>query len=118
MIDENIITFTGSDGKLMALKPDVTLSIVKNAAATGREQEKVFYLENVYRKPKNTSDFKEIMQLGLECIGDIGLYQMGEVISLAAQSLSVIDKDYILDISHMGFISALADLAEFLRGAR
>lgn len=118
LIDENIITFTGSDGKLMALKPDVTLSIVKNAAATGREQEKVFYLENVYRKPKNTSDFKEIMQLGLECIGDIGLYQMGEVISLAAQSLSVIDKDYILDISHMGFISALADLAGISGGAR
>lgn len=118
LIDDSTITFTGSDGKLMALKPDVTLSIVKNAAATGRDQEKVFYLENVYRKPKSNSDFKEIMQLGLECIGDIGLYQMGEVISLAAQSLSVIDENYILDISHMGIISALADLAGIYGAAR
>ena len=27
---DNILTFTGTDGKLMALKPDVTLSIIKN----------------------------------------------------------------------------------------
>ena len=118
LVGENIITFTGSDGKLMALKPDVTLSIVKYTAASGREQEKVFYLENVYRKPKNNSDFKEIMQLGLECIGDVGLYQMGEVISLAAQSLSVIGENYILDISHMGFISALFDLVGITGAAR
>ena len=28
LISDNIITFTGNGGKLMALKPDVTLSIV------------------------------------------------------------------------------------------
>lgn len=31
LISDNIITFTDSDGKLMALKPDVTLSIIKNS---------------------------------------------------------------------------------------
>ena len=30
LVSENIITFTDTNGKLMALKPDVTLSIVKN----------------------------------------------------------------------------------------
>ena len=30
LICESVITFTDLDGKLMALKPDVTLSIVKN----------------------------------------------------------------------------------------
>ena len=29
LVSDNIITFTDADGKLMALKPDVTLSIVK-----------------------------------------------------------------------------------------
>ena len=31
LISDRIITFSGEGGKLMALKPDVTLSIVKNA---------------------------------------------------------------------------------------
>jgi hypothetical protein len=35
----------------MALKPDITLSIVKNVKADGRTH-KVFYTETVYRVPK------------------------------------------------------------------
>ena len=31
LLSDHIITFTDTDGKLMALKPDVTLSIVKNS---------------------------------------------------------------------------------------
>ena len=30
LVSDNIITFTDTNGKLMALKPDVTLSIVRN----------------------------------------------------------------------------------------
>ena len=30
LISDNVITFTDTSGRLMALKPDVTLSIVKN----------------------------------------------------------------------------------------
>ena len=35
LTDDHILTFTDTDGKLMALKPDITLSVVKNA----REEE-------------------------------------------------------------------------------
>jgi ATP phosphoribosyltransferase regulatory subunit len=111
LVSDSIITFTERNGKLMALKPDVTLSIVKNVSCEDKRQEKVFYLENVYRTSKGTSEFKEIMQLGLECIGDVGLYQTGEVMALAARSLAAISGNYILDISHMGFIAGLADAA-------
>ena len=34
LISDRMITFSGEGGKLMALKPDVTLSIVKNAPET------------------------------------------------------------------------------------
>lgn len=34
----DIITFAGKDGRLLALKPDVTLSIVKNCTGRGRAQ--------------------------------------------------------------------------------
>ncbi|MBP3361969.1 MAG: ATP phosphoribosyltransferase regulatory subunit [Clostridia bacterium] len=101
---ENIITFNDLNGRLLALKPDVTLSIVKNSAAT---PQKVYYTENVYRV--KSGQYKEIMQVGLEYIGKIDMYTLCEVISLAADSLSAVCENYILDISHMGFISGFLD---------
>lgn len=107
LISENVLTFTDTNGKLMALKPDVTLSIVKNARAG--ETQKLYYNENVYRTAGGSDGFREILQTGLECIGDIDLFATVEVLSLAKQSLALISEDHILDISHMGFLSALLD---------
>ncbi len=114
---DSMITFTASGGKLMALRPDVTLSIVKNTRL-GAALEKVYYTENVYRTDKNSGEMSEILQVGLECIGEIDLYQTGEVILLAAESLSAIGKSFILDISHMGFLSSLLDEAGALGETR
>lgn len=105
LVSDNIITFTDTDGKLMALKPDVTLSIVKNAASEGTQ--KLYYNENVYRVSKGAYSYKEIMQTGVECLGDIDVYCVFEVVSLAAQSLKSISDNFILDISHMGIISEI-----------
>ncbi len=104
LVSENIITFTDVDGKLMALKPDVTLSIIKNSRDTAGVQ-KMYYNENVYRASSDTRAFKEIMQTGLEAFGDIDDYCISEVVLLAAKSLECITDDYILDISHMGIVS-------------
>ena len=41
LVSENMLTFTDTNGKLMALKPDITLSIVKNARPTRETTEKV-----------------------------------------------------------------------------
>ena len=69
---DKIITFTDTNGRLLALKPDV---------------------------------YKEIMQTGLECIGDLDVYQTAEVLMLAAASLEALGESrYILDVSHMGLI--------------
>ena len=105
LVSENIITFTDVDGKLMALKPDVTLSIIKNSREDTASVQKMYYNENFYRASSETRAFKEIMQTGLEAIGDIDDYCICEVVMLAAKSLECISKDYILDISHMGIVS-------------
>lgn len=107
LVSSNIITFTGLDGKLMALKPDVTLSIIKNAVYGKGSAEKVYYTEKVYRAEKGGRDYKEITQTGLECVGDLGLYDTAEVITLAVKSLEKISDDYILDLSHIGFVSGI-----------
>lgn len=109
LVSDNVLTFTDTDGKLMALKPDVTLSIVKNSVDGEHSIQKVYYNENVYRTSQGAGEFKEIMQTGLECIGDIDTYSVGEVVMLAAKSLESISKRYVLDISHLGFVSALLE---------
>ena len=103
LISDNVITFTDRGGKLMALKPDVTLSIVKNSKIIPGYVEKVYYDENVYRPSGDC--FKEIMQVGLECIGSIDRYVLSEVLMLAVRSLSLISEDYVLNISHLGILS-------------
>lgn len=109
LVSDNIITFTDTNGKLMALKPDVTLSIIKNTEDVPGTVHKVYYNENVYRVSGGTQAFKEIMQTGLECIGDIDDYCICEVLTLAAESLKNISEDFVLDISHLGVLSSVID---------
>lgn len=111
LIGENFITFNDTDGSLLALKPDVTLSIIKNTSDEEGIKEKVYYNENVYRVSGSTRRFKEIMQTGLECIGDIDIYDTYEVILLAAKSLAEVSDEFILDVSHMGIFKAIIDRA-------
>ncbi len=116
LISDNIITFTGNGGKLMALKPDVTLSIVKSTKDAN--EYKVFYNENVYRPTGSEGDFKEIMQTGLEYIGDVDDTALSEVMTLAAKSLETISEDFVLDISHLGIVSEAVDLPEITPAQR
>ncbi|MBE6788493.1 MAG: hypothetical protein E7539_02390 [Ruminococcaceae bacterium] len=109
LISDSVITFTDTNGKLMALKPDVTLSIIKNSKDDKAAVKKVYYNENVYRISGKSGSYREIMQLGLECIGNVDLYCICEVLTLAAQSLKTISDKCILDVSHMGVVSELLE---------
>ena len=113
LVSEHVLTFTDTDGKLLALKPDVTLSIIKNSVDTGSALQKVYYNENVYRTAPTSHGYREIMQVGLECIGDLDDYAVCEVVELAARSLEAIHKNYLLDLSHMGIVSGLLDAMEW-----
>ena len=108
LISDSVITFTDLDGKLMALKPDVTLSIVKNGKDLPWVQ-KVYYKENVYRVTRGSHGYREIMQLGLEAMGDIDLYCVTEVMSLALESLATISENSVLEVSNLGIIKELTD---------
>lgn len=111
LVSDRVITFNDTDGRFLALKPDVTLSIIKNTTDKQGCKQKVCYNENVYRVSGSTHQFKEIMQTGLECIGDLDLYDRFEVLYLAAKSLATVSESFALDISHMGIISSIIDEA-------
>ena len=108
LISDNIITFTDTNGRLMALKPDVTLSIIKNTKDMSGVQ-KLYYTENVYRVSETTHAFQEIMQIGLECIGDVGRACILEVLTLAGESLKRMSDNFELDVSDLGILSELLD---------
>lgn len=114
LTSEFVLTFHNPEGKLMALRPDVTLSIVKNTQADERHTEKVFYRENVYRMEKHTKEYREIPQAGLEMIGNIDSASLLEVVSMAKKSLALIDSSCILCLSHMGFVEGILDACRSL----
>ena len=111
LVSDKLLTFTDTNGKLMALKPDVTLSIIKNVVANEKASYKVYYDERVYRTTSSGDGFGEIMQTGLESIGNIDAFAQSEVIMLAMKSLEGISEDYLLDISNMSFLEGLLESA-------
>lgn len=104
---DSIITFNDSRGRLMALKPDVTLSIVKGYRDSDEYIHRVCYNESVYRISSATKDFKEMMQSGVECIGRLSVLEIAEIIELAAKSLDTITENYAIEISHMGLVDSI-----------
>ena len=109
LVSDGVITFNDTDGKLLALKPDVTLSIIKNSKDNANSVERYYYNENVYRISENSHTYKEIMQTGLECIGDISFDNVSEVTLLAAKSLGLISPDFVMHISNVALFNALVE---------
>ena len=109
LASKQILTFTDINGKLMALRPDVTLSIVKHAKDSDSSLQKFYYDEKVYRVPKNANSFHEISQAGIECIGSLDDESVRDVIELAVMSLRFIagTRRYVLDVADAGVITDL-----------
>lgn len=107
LVSDGIITFTDTSGKLLALKPDVTLSIINNSKDIAGQVQKLYYDENVYRISPDSNTYKEIKQTGLECIGDVGIYEVCEVVMVAIRSLKTITDNFMLEISHAGIVESV-----------
>ena len=108
-----VITFTDLDGRLLALKPDVTLSIAKSAQPAPGETKRFYYSENVYRPAAESHTFKEIAQMGVEFIGRAGEAETGQAVALAARSLAWLSESmgpaWRLEVGHMGYLSGLME---------
>ena len=112
LLSDSVLTFTDGNGKLMAMKPDVTLSIVKSTRDDSDGLQKLYYNENVYRAARG-SNYKELMQVGLECIGNVDIACMAEVLELAMESLRQISDAPVLELSHLGLLADVKPLSEF-----
>ena len=107
--DAQVITFTDLDGKLRAIKPDVTLSIAKTAQPAAGECKRFYYNEEVCRPSRESHTFQTIHQMGLESMGAVDADEQAAVVRLALQSLAALDVPTVLEISHMGYLTGLLD---------
>jgi len=103
---DGVITFNNAQGKLMSLRPDVTLSLVKRAALSDSQLTRISYNENVYRIREDSGDFDEIHQSGVELLGKIDQNATLEVLTLALESLALLDGDFRLNISHLAWLDS------------
>ena len=118
LVSDGVITFNDTTGRLMALKPDVTLSIIKNTRDGDGSLCRLYYDENVYRVSKSSGSFRELRQVGLECVGEVGSQNVGESLWLAASSLAALGGEFVLDVFHLGLSeAALALFPEESRNA-
>lgn len=109
LLSPEVITFTDTNGKLMALKPDVTLSIVRSSRPAPGQVQKLYYDENVFRVSETSRRFREIRQAGLECLGAVDERCVAEVLALALESLRVISGDDRLCVSLLGIVEDMLD---------
>ncbi len=111
LLSDRVITFTDTNGRLKALKPDVTLSLVRNIKDSPDELQRLYYDENVYRVSERSNTFREIMQMGLECIGSAGNASVTEVIGLAESSLALVSEgcEYVLKVSDLDILVPIVE---------
>jgi len=104
---DRILTFMDHDGRLLALKPDITLSIAKSLPARlPAVSEKLYYIDEVVRFSPENRAYKVLDQIGLEHIGREDAFANLEVLDLALRSLALMGES-AMDVSHLGFVSGL-----------
>ncbi|KUO71123.1 MAG: hypothetical protein APF77_23725 [Clostridia bacterium BRH_c25] len=110
--DESIIKTIDRDGRVIVLRPDMTIPTVRVVATKLKEQQKplkLFYMGNVYRADKKKRRAgREFSQVGAEIFGCSGKWLDIEIISMAKESLREAGvSDYKIDIGHAGIIKGI-----------
>jgi ATP phosphoribosyltransferase regulatory subunit len=106
--------FTARDGRLLALRPEMTSLVARTVATRFRERERpirLSYSGEVFRwdEPRGGRQY-EFHQLGLEHIGSDRLEADTEVLVVAIEALSRIGLDnFTITISHVDFFNGVAE---------
>lgn len=108
--------FTDTDGRLLALRPDVTSSVARAAATlfvAAPRPLRFCYAESVFRqRPPSHAEWKrEGRQVGCELIGADGAGADLEVLAVAAEVLERLGlrSRFCLTVNHVGVFNGLAE---------
>ena len=109
---EQMYKLTSVSGRIMALRPDMTIPIARLVSTRLKDVPapiRLYYTENIFKVNMNGSGHEnEITQSGIELIGAKGLAADLEVLDMAVK---VFEKcgisDYAIELGHAGFIGSL-----------
>ncbi len=109
---EEMFKLTDSKGRILVIRPDVTIPIARMTATNMKDQPKplkLFYISDVFREIRSPGQ-REFTQGGAEIIGDAGAEADGECISMAVQALKTAGiEDFIIDIGQVEFFESIID---------
>ena len=114
-MQETMIKFFDRRGRILVLRPDLTVPIARMAGTSLPEEEvlRLFYVQNAFGvNDVNFGQRSEYTQAGVEYIGRAGSGADAETIALAIASMLAIGiRDFKLDIGQVGFFKGIADEA-------
>ncbi len=110
--DESIVKTIDRDGRVVVLRPDMTIPTARVASTKLKGQRKplkLFYAGNVYRADKkNRGAGREFCQVGAEIYGCSSKWLDIETLTMAKDSFRVAGiADYKIDIGHVGIIKGI-----------
>jgi ATP phosphoribosyltransferase regulatory subunit len=109
---ERMFKFSDSSGRLLALRPDITMPLARVAATrlSDRLPLRMFYIGNAFQfsGAEATAGMREFTQIGMELMGQPGPMADAEVIALAITVLRAAGlRDFQIDIGQVQFFKGL-----------
>ena len=113
---ENMFKFFDNNGRMLALRPDLTTSVARIAATKplGELPYRIAYSGSAFRNDETFSNDRrrEFSQAGIELIGNGGTDADAEVIEIAIEALLKFGvKDFQIDMGHADYYKGLAEIA-------
>lgn len=107
-----LFLFQNRDGRLIALRPDMTIPIARLASTKLRGEPlplRLFYRANVFRHSlPQRGTYSEFWQIGVEMLGAHGERADAEVISLAVETMNrLMVADFQLSLNHINIFRSL-----------
>jgi ATP phosphoribosyltransferase regulatory subunit len=109
-IQESMIKFVDTNGRILVLRPDLTVPIARVAATKLQNMpQRLFYIQNSFAAAEPAiGKAGEFTQAGIELIGDESDTADAEVISLAVKALKTAGlKSFTVDIGQVSFFKSL-----------
>ncbi len=107
---EQMIKFLDSKGRILVLRPDITLPIARMSGGMDEDVLRLFYISNAYAAADiNVGQRSEYTQAGAELIGRAGAYAECEIMATAIDTLISFGlTDFKLDIGQVEYFKGIA----------
>src|SRR5690625_2715889 len=108
---DEMIKIIDQSGKVLVMRPDVTIPITRQVAAKYPEftgEIRYFYVTDVFRQTPGETNNKERTQAGIEYFGNTSPEADADVLALAIHALKDLNlNNFTLEIGHAGFTKEL-----------